>query len=82
MADGGTAQWGTLNSVTNLRDVVDNVIGVGSSSGLGLDASGRDTIEVLAADGDTDQERSQLRAKLLDGGLEGLDLIVKVILTS
>jgi hypothetical protein len=81
------AQWGFCQSLDHamkgrgeccsldLLDVTDDGIGTGTDARLVDDTGGRDTVEILAADGDTNHRAAEVRAVSCYGRLEGLQLV-------
>ena len=80
MSNGGLAQRSGGNCRPDLRDVADEFVRGGARARLGCDSRRGDAVEILATDGDTDDEVGELGAPLLDGRFEscefGLDLAV------
>lgn len=80
MSDRGSREGGAGDGLADLFDVGDQGGGLSSVAGLGGDAGGRETVEVLAADGETGDAAGELVAVLLDGTLQGGDLVVDAFL--
>ena len=78
MADGGTAQLGASNGGTDLVDVRDDLIRVGAEASLGLDPVDRVPVQILTADGNTDNQLGQIISVIGNGGLEGGDFVGEV----
>lgn len=78
VTDGGAAQGSAGDGRLDLLDVVDQGVGVDTDTGLVLGTSDGVTVEILAADGDTDDQLGEGLAVGVDGGLEGGDLVVDV----
>lgn len=78
MPDGGVAEAGAGDGLTDALDVSNELLGLGTNSGIGLDTDLRVAVEVLAADGDTDDELGEGVTVLVDGGLQSSDLVVHV----
>jgi hypothetical protein len=67
---------GVLEGLAEVVNEVDEGVRLNTNTTLVLDTSNGVTVEILATDGDTNDEIGQLRAVLLDGLLEGADLLV------
>ena len=80
VADGDFAQGSAGNGRSDLLDVADEFVRRGAGARLGCDSRRGDAVEILAADGDTDDEIGEVCPPLLDGRLESgefsLDLAV------
>jgi hypothetical protein len=72
----GTTQWCVGEVTANLVDVADNLSGAGTDPRLVDDAGGRDSVEILASNGNTIYEVDKIRAVLGDGVLEGSNFVV------
>ena len=81
VTDGLALKSSAADSITGLLDVFDELLGLSTGAGLVLNTSGGDTVEVLAADGDTLNEVSEGSAVPSNGSLESSDLVVEVGLT-
>ena len=75
MADGLAVERSIPNSVPGALDVADQNIGLLAYARLVLDSSGRDTVEVFAADGDADDEVGESGAVLLNSSLQSSYLV-------
>jgi hypothetical protein len=75
VANGGTAQGSAGDGGADLVDVVNKLGGSDTNTSVGLDTSFGDTIEILTADGDTDDQVCEVLTVGVDGGCEGSDLI-------
>lgn len=82
MSDRGTAQLGAGDGLADLADVGDQILGLSSVARLGSNASGGETVEILAADGETGDTAGELVTVLLDSTLQGCDLVVDAFLAS
>lgn len=82
MSDRGARQRGAGDGLADLADVRDESRGLSSVASLGSNAGGRETVEVLAADGETGDTAGELITVLLDGTLQGGDLVVDAFLAS
>lgn len=82
MANRLALKTGSGNGTADLLDVLDEFTGLSTRTGLVFNASGCDTVEILAADRNTNNQVSEGRSVLLDGSLQGNDLIVHICLTS
>lgn len=80
MTNWGARQCGAGNSLADLADVRDEILGLGSVASLGSNAGGRETVEVLTADGETGDTAGEFITVLLDGTLQGSDLVVNTFL--
>ena len=80
VADGSAGESGASDGLADLTDVGDEVGGLSAVARLGGDAGGGETVEVLAADGETSNAAGEVGAVLLDGTLEGCDLVVDAFL--
>lgn len=79
VADRDLANGGTLESLLEVVDEVNEDIRLNTDTTLVLNASNGVTVEILATNGDTDDEVGQLGAVLVDSLLEGADLLVDVV---
>lgn len=79
MTDGDISKACAGDGGSDGLDVVDDVVGVLANTGLGGDTSGRVTVEILATDGDTDNQLGEIGTVLRDGGLQGSDLVVESV---
>jgi hypothetical protein len=82
VADGDLAQGGGGKSLSDLLDVADEVVWVCAGARLGVDARRGDAVEILATNGDTDDQVGELRSPLLDGRLESSELSLNLAVTS
>lgn len=78
VTDGSAAQGGAGDGRLDLLDVGDQQVGVDTNTGVVLGASDRVTVEILATDGDTDDQLGEGLAVGADGGLESGNLVVDV----
>ena len=76
MTDGRVAEGGAGDGRADPLDVGDELVRVDADAGVGLDTVDGVAVEVLAADGDADDELGEGVAVLVDGLLEGGDLVV------
>lgn len=81
MAERGAGERGAGDLLARLLDVADELVRGRAQAALVLDASWRDTVEILAANRDTDDEVGEVAAVLLDGGLKGVELVCHDLLT-
>jgi hypothetical protein len=79
VADGDLGDGGALEGLAEVVDEVNKGVGLNTNTTLVLDTGNRVTVEILATDGNTDDEVGQVSAVLLDGLLEGVDLLVDVV---
>lgn len=82
MSNRGAGQRGAGDGLADLPNVRDQVGGLSSVASLGSNAGGRETVEVLAADGETGDAAGEVGTVLLDGTLQGGDLVVDAFLAS
>ena len=75
VADLGILERGTGDGVPRLLDVTCDGVRLGTDVRSRLDAHGRVAVEILGADRDAVDEAAELLAVLLDGRLEGRDLV-------
>lgn len=78
VADGGVAEAGAGDGLTDALDVSNELLGLDANAGIGLDTDLRVAVEILTADGDTDDELGEGVTVLVDGRLQGGDLVVHV----
>lgn len=76
VAERNLGDGGVLEGLAEVVNEVDEGVGLNTDTTLVLDTSNGVTVEILATNGDTNDEVGQLRAVLLDGLLEGADLLV------
>lgn len=76
VTEGNLGDGGVLEGLAEVIDEVDEGIRLNTNTTLVLDTSDGVTVEILATDGDTDDKIGQVSAVLLDGLLEGVDLLV------
>jgi len=80
VADRNAAQSGVGKGLLEVADELDDDIRVGTDTGRVVDQTSlADTVEILAADGDTDDKVGELLAVGVDGGLESSKLLVNVL---
>jgi hypothetical protein len=81
VAEGNLGDGSALEGSAEVVDEVNESIGLDTDTTLVLDTGNRVTVEILTTDGNTNDEVGQLRAVLLDGLLEGVDLLVDRVST-
>lgn len=82
VTNGDVCQSSASDSITDLLDVIDQSGRLSTRVATrGLKTSRRDTVQILAADGDTDGKRTHLGTELGDGVLQSGKLVVERILT-
>lgn len=79
VTDLGAAQAGARDGLLDLLDVVDQSVGLGTNTSVVLDASHRVAVEILTADGDTNNLLGERVTVLVDGVLEGSNLVGHVV---
>ncbi|KAI6760866.1 hypothetical protein HG530_009726 [Fusarium avenaceum] len=79
VADGDLGDGGALKGLAEVVDEVNEGVGLNTNTTLVLDTGNRVTVEILATDGNTNDEVGQVSAVLVDGLLEGADLLVDVV---
>lgn len=79
VAEGNLGDGGALEGRAEVVDEVNESIGLDTDTTLVLDTGNGVTVEILTTDGNTNDEVGQLGTVLLDGLLEGADLIVDVV---
>jgi hypothetical protein len=82
VTDGLASERCAANSIASLLDVVDELLGLSTSTGVVLDTGRRNAVEVLTADRDTLDEIGESGAVLGNGCFESRDLVVEVGLAS
>src|SRR5690242_8183035 len=75
-----TRQGGSSDSIACLLDVVDKKTGL--SAGVAPSAIGRNAVEVLRTNGDTNDQVSESSTVLVNGRLQRSDLVVERLLSS
>lgn len=75
MTNGGALETSAGNGFADLLDVVGNSGGLSAGVLFVKDAGRRDTVEILATDGDAGDEASKVTSILVNGRLQGLQLI-------
>lgn len=75
VTDGSTAQRGAGDGGTDLVDVVNELGGLETGASGGSSANGGVAVEILTADGDTDDQLGELITVGADGGLQSGDLV-------
>ena len=82
VADGDVLEARSLDGLANLVDVADEGLGASTGVGAGELAGGSLTVEVLTTNGDTGNKFVELTAVLVNGLLEGSNLLVESLLAS
>jgi hypothetical protein len=82
VSDRDTAKSGAGKSRADLADVVDKILRLSSVSRLGSNAGGRETVEILTADGETDDTAGEIVTVLGDSILDRGKLVVDAVLAS
>ena len=76
MADGDALQQSALDRVTGLLDEVGDDFGVSTHASLVGDTGDGVAVQILAADGDADDQVCKLLAVLLDGLAQGVQVVL------
>lgn len=76
MSDRNVGDQGVGEGFLELRDEVDNDIGVSTDTSIVGNTGNGVTVQVLATDGHADNQIGKLLAILVKAGLQGIDLVV------
>lgn len=79
MTDGNLSQAGALDGSLEILDEANKVGGRVTDTGIVLNTSSRNTVQVLTSNGDTDDEIGKLSSVLLDGLRQSVKLLVNVV---
>jgi hypothetical protein len=75
VTDGSTAQSGAGDGGADLVDVVNKLGGLETGTGIGTGTNLRVTVQILTADGDTDDQLGEILAVSFDSRLESGNLV-------
>lgn len=70
MSQAGIRKDSSLNQISDLLDIADELLRIGTNAALVEDASWRVTVEVLGSNGDSSNTRAELLAEVVDGELQ------------